>query len=422
MGMDRISRRFGRPRRSGVVLALALAAAVGLPASSASASVAVTNAGFEAGNTSGWSGSGYATTGYGGYTAPDGNYFAVVEAGCSSSTLFQTFDARQGETLSGWSFFQANDYLPYDDNGAVRLSVSGGGSTATVFSSSIGQVGSYGRTPWRQWSYTFPADGRYTISASSNNAYDCAGASAIGLDLASADTTPPAVTATATSNGAPYTSGTWTNQDVTVHFDCADESGGSGVASVTPDQTVTDEGDGQSVTGTCVDEADNSASATFSGIRVDRTAPTVTYAGNAGDYAVDQQVAITCATGDELSGVASSTCADVTGPAYSFGLGTHAYSAEAVDNAGNLGSGSTSFTVQVSHDSLCSLTAGFSTSKGVTNGLCAKLSAASAAEARGQEKTRDNILGAYGNQVTAQTGKAFTADQAGVLTALAAAL
>lgn len=421
MGRYENARGLVRTRRFGVGVALAVAAAVGLPATAASAaSPTITNPGFESGTTAGWSGGGaWVTSEYGGRTAPDGRYFAVVEGGCYTNVLLQSFNATRGQTLAGWSFFQANDYLPYNDSGAVQLLVSGGGVSATVFSSSIGQVGSFGGTGWRPWTYTFPADGSYTIRVLSSNGGDCAAASVVGLDLAAADTTPPQIAASATSGGAPYTSGTWTNQDVTVHFSCTDDA--SGVASLTPDRTL-GEGDGQSVTGTCTDAAGNSASATFSGVRVDRTAPEVTWSGNAGSYTVDQQVAIGCTAADALSGVASSTCADVTGAAYSFGLGTHTYSASATDNAGNRADAATSFTVTVDHESLCTLTTRFSSSKGVATALCAKLDAASAAAARGQVKTAQNILGAYANQVAAQSGKALTAEQAGILTGLAGTL
>lgn len=411
----------GRARRLGLGLAAALATTLSLPAAPATAAApAMVNPGFESGNTSGWAGNGWAATSYAGYTAPDGAYFGVVEGGCYTNALYQTFQGRQGESLNGWSFFKANDYWPFNDSGAVQLLVSGGGSNTTVFSSSIGEVGSYGSTGWRPWTYTFPADGQYTVYATSSNGGDCAAASAIGIDIESAprDTTAPTITATATSGGATYTSGTWSKNPVTVHFDCTDASG---VASVS-DDAVLGEGDGQSATGTCTDAAGNSATATFDGIRVDQTAPGVTWSGNAGTYAVDQQVTITCGASDLLSGVASSTCTDVTGPAYSFGLGAHTYSASATDNANNQGTSATSFTVGVSYDSLCSLTTQLSTNTGVASGLCAKLSAAAAADARGQAKTAQNNLAAYANQVNAQSGKAFTAAQAATLTGMVATL
>lgn len=164
--------------------------------------------------------------------------------------------------------------------------------------------------------------------------------------------TPPTITASATSNGSAYTSGTWTNHDVVVQFDC---NALAGVASLTPDQTVSTEGADQSVTGTCTDTAGSSASATFSGIDIDKTPPVVSYSGDAGSYTVDQQVAITCSASDALSGLASNTCQNVSGPAYTFPLGTNTFSAGATDNAGNSASASTSFTVAVTPTSLGNL-------------------------------------------------------------------
>ncbi|MDQ3548624.1 MAG: PxKF domain-containing protein, partial [Chloroflexota bacterium] len=63
----------------------------------------------------------------------------------------------------------------------------------------------------------------------------------------------------------------WNNSDVTVSFDCDDAL--SGIASCTANQVVADEGTNQSVTGTAVDNADNSSSTTVSNIDIDLTAP-----------------------------------------------------------------------------------------------------------------------------------------------------
>jgi uncharacterized protein YegL len=94
-------------------------------------------------------------------------------------------------------------------------------------------------------------------------------------------------------------------------------------------------------------------------IKRDATKPTVTYASNAGTYSVADTVAITCAAADNLSGIASTTCVDVNAPAYSFGAGTETLSASATDVAGNVGTGSTSFTVTLTGGSLCTLTKQF---------------------------------------------------------------
>jgi hypothetical protein len=69
--------------------------------------------------------------------------------------------------------------------------------------------------------------------------------------------------------------------------------------------------------------------------------------------------------------------------------------------------------------SVCSLTEQFSTKAGVAHSLCAKLDAAAAAAARGDVTAADNILDAYEHEVSAQSGKALTAAQAAILTALA---
>jgi hypothetical protein len=153
-------------------------------------------------------------------------------------------------------------------------------------------------------------------------------------------------------------------------------------------------------------------------IKRDATPPVITYTGNAGSYTVDQNISIQCSASDPDpgSGLDSTTCADVSGPAYAFGLGSHSYSATGTDVAGNVGSGSTTFTVNVTFASLANLVAAFSTSADVTSGLIDKL------EAAAKSKKPDNQLNAFENQVSAQTGKALTADQAEILIGLAEAL
>ena len=170
---------------------------------------------------------------------------------------------------------------------------------------------------------------------------------------------PPAITATATSNGSAYTGGTWTNNDVTVHFSCTDASG-TGIASVTADQTVSTESTGQSVTGTCADNSGATSSTTFTGIQIDKTPPTVVFSGDSA-YGLLDTVSVTCTAADALSGLASSGCASplAAGPAWSFGPGAHAVSAGATDHAGNTRAASSSFTVTVTSASLCTLTTQF---------------------------------------------------------------
>jgi hypothetical protein len=123
--------------------------------------------------------------------------------------------------------------------------------------------------------------------------------------------------------------------------------------------SVTGEGVHQ-ISCTVSDNAGNSASAGDT-VKIDTRLPLVAYTGNAGSYTVDQNVNITCSASDPTpgSGLASTSCANIVGPAYSFGLGVKTYSADGTDFAGNIGHGSTSFTVRVTPGSLCLLTKRF---------------------------------------------------------------
>jgi hypothetical protein len=182
-----------------------------------------------------------------------------------------------------------------------------------------------------------------------------------GAPAAPSDTTPPVSAASVAP--APNATG-WNDGPVTVHIGAADEDGGSGVASITVDGSTSD---GNSVdvplsaegattlTYYATDAAGNAESPHTLTVRIDDTPPSVTYDGNAGTYTVDQQVAITCHAADALSGMASSTCVDVTGPAYSFALGQNTFSASATDAAGNTGTGNTSFTVVADPASIATL-------------------------------------------------------------------
>jgi hypothetical protein len=78
-----------------------------------------------------------------------------------------------------------------------------------------------------------------------------------------------------------------------------------------------------------------------------------------------------------------------------------------------------SLLAQATFTSVCSLVEQYSTKPGVAQSLCVKLDAAAAADARGSTKAADNILSAFEHEVSAQSGKAFTAAQAATLIALA---
>ncbi|MFN8508335.1 MAG: hypothetical protein U0547_12335 [Dehalococcoidia bacterium] len=96
------------------------------------------------------------------------------------------------------------------------------------------------------------------------------------------DTTPPVLAASATqADGSAYAFGTWARRAVTVHFTCTDEPGGSGVASVSGDVTVSSEGI-TVVYGTCFDAAGHGVASSDT-VQVDFTAPSF---GSLAQYAV----------------------------------------------------------------------------------------------------------------------------------------
>ena len=84
------------------------------------------------------------------------------------------------------------------------------------------------------------------------------------------DTTTPTIVGSRTPG--PNVNG-WNNTDVTVSFSCSDEL--SGINSCSAPTTLSGEGAGQSVTGTAVDQAGNTASATVGDINIDKTIPTI---------------------------------------------------------------------------------------------------------------------------------------------------
>jgi hypothetical protein len=232
------------------------------------------------------------------------------------------------------------------------------------------------------------------------------------------DGTPPTIIGSRDPNaGNQYG---WNNKPVTVHFTCSD--GTSGVAQCPADTVLSTDGANQSVSGTATDLAGHSASATVGGINIDLTMPTITYTGNAGRYTVDQMVNIACTVSDNLSGVDTHTGRDIVGPAYSFALGSNSFSAEATDKASNIGTGSTTFTVEVTYGSLCALVTQLVTNRGILNSLCQKLSNAQAAADRGDLTAKQGILDAFVQEVQALSGNQIVAANAGVLIQLARAL
>jgi len=165
----------------------------------------------------------------------------------------------------------------------------------------------------------------------SATATDRVGNTGTGTVTVKLDKTQPTITA---SRSPAPTSFGWNNTNVTVSFTCSDTL--SGIKSCTGTQVVSTEGTNQSVSGTAVDNADNSAPATVSGISIDKTPPSLsgsptTAPNGAGWYNGD--VTIQWEASDGLSGIDPST---IPADSVITGEGTGLYATASVsDKAGN---------------------------------------------------------------------------------------
>lgn len=174
--------------------------------------------------------------------------------------------------------------------------------------------------------------------------YNCSATSAGGTASESVTIKRDATAPTISGSASPAANGAgWNNSDVTVSFTCGDVL--SGVASCEPNQTLSVDGAGLSAAGTAVDNAGNSATATVSGINIDKTAPTnIKFSGDPADggtyYFGSVPAAPTCSADAAISGLASCV---VSG--YSAAIGQHTLTATATDNAGNVGTATSSYTV-----------------------------------------------------------------------------
>ena len=125
---------------------------------------------------------------------------------------------------------------------------------------------------------------------------------------------------------------------------------------------------------------------------------------------------------DELSGVDSANWSSTEGYAFDFGVGVHTISALATDKAGNTALAENKFTVTVDFDSLSRLTQSFVRKAGVSHSLVAKLQSAKEAAAKGNKQAVDGKLKAYVNELSAQSGKVLTDQQASLLISLSSNL
>ncbi|WP_430539971.1 OmpL47-type beta-barrel domain-containing protein [Neobacillus drentensis] len=239
----------------------------------------------------------------------------------------------------------------------------------------------------------------------------------------------------------------WYNKPATVNFTANDDEFGSGIAATyyslngAAEQSGTSakiEKDGKHVLQYwSVDKSGNIEPKKSVTISLDQTAPEITFSVKEGaEFGIDQQIAINCKAVDSLSGIASSSCKDISTPAFELGLDGHSFKAEAIDQAGNQSSQAVTIHVFVNFDNLGNLTEQFlSAESGITtiateadskqtllNSLRAKLATAKASEEKGNKNARDGQLQAFINEVKAKSEKVFTEKQVQILVELAESL
>jgi hypothetical protein len=161
---------------------------------------------------------------------------------------------------------------------------------------------------------TYSAETAGTTVSSSGSCVDFAGNAASGASVSvKIDKTKPLISA---STGG-YVSGSWTNQDVTISFGCADTgtvASGIETDTITGGGTYSAETGGTTVasSGSCVDYAGNAADAASVSVKIDKTKPLIS--ASTGSYVPgtwtnqDVAVAFSCAdTGLVQSGIESHT-------------------------------------------------------------------------------------------------------------------
>ncbi len=161
--------------------------------------------------------------------------------------------------------------------------------------------------------YSATTDGTHVFS---HTIYDKAGNSASASTTVNLDSAKPSISGSASPSANAYG---WNKTDVTVTFLCSDTgTGASGLASCVADgtspasnsTTLSSEGTNQSVSGTATDNADNTNTATVSGINIDKTPPLISYDSRTpanGNGWNGGNVTVTWSCSDGGSGVVAST-------------------------------------------------------------------------------------------------------------------
>lgn len=228
-------------------------------------------------------------------------------------------------------------------SGAVTITGTASDDIAVASVAVNGQAATLAAASWTV-SLTF-ADGSRSINAVATDRTGKQNSATITIVV---DTTPPSITATVSPT--PNAAG-WNHDDVTVTFACSDS--GSGVATCSAPITISSETASQVVTGTAVDKAGNSNSATAT-LKLDKSGPVVAIQSPApGSTLSSKTQTITGTVADPLSGIQSllcgSTAATISGGTFAcdvtFVEGANDLTILATDRAGNATPASAHYTV-----------------------------------------------------------------------------
>lgn len=278
---------------------------------------------------------------------------------------------------------------------------------------------SFNGTTWNAYGSPFTIGNEGTTTVYYRSTDNAGNVESTKTQIIKVDKTPPVITGAPTTQPNSYG---WYNTNVVVHFTASDAL--AGLDTLTPDQTLSNEGANQSVTGTATDKAGNSVSFTVTGINIDKTNPTISISSpQATTYANTANFNVQWLVVDSLSGIAtqkgSLDGSVVTNGQFvdllPLGAGQHTVMVEATDKAGNANSASVQFVVTTTVTDINGLIAetkrmcelGWINKPGICNSLNSKLKAAQAAIERGQLNAAKNQLEAFINELESQNGKAI---------------
>ena len=251
----------------------------------------------------------------------------------------------------------------------------------------------------------------------SSSCRDVAGNTASDSLSFAIDTTPPLVTAAATT---PPNANGWYGDDVVVHFTCTDAGSGIPAGACPADQILGGEGIGiSSLAETVTDAAGNSSTPSNTvTVRIDRTPPTIA----AADVTVDATspagatVAYTATAADTLDANPTLVCSPAAGGV--FGIGTTTVTCTATDAAGNTAHAQFAVHVRGAAGQLADLLAQV-TGAGPGKSLADKVTEIQELVAADDLTDACSGLADFVRLVEAQAGKKLTGSQAAAFTAQA---